>query len=125
MNFDDISTIGELIQETGLKMHEIVENLPQVSGKDIGLDDRAGYNLKVSVEDGFIIATTESDKSLQYYGGFEYIGVDHRMEIAGYVIYSAESSDGVSESRVVEAIAHYTGDFSNVEGFDEYESEVC
>ena len=49
------------------------ENMIQVSPEELGLDSRAGFQLFVDKEENWIGVLTGSDRSLQYYGGFEYI----------------------------------------------------
>ncbi len=74
------------------EMNELVDRYlkgaQEVLPEDLGLDRRAAYRLFVTEE---VIAVIKSnDRSLQYYGGFEYVDKDYRTEIAGWVFYSAE-----------------------------------
>lgn len=82
MNFEDLFfEMNELIDRYLMGAKEV---LPE----DLGLDRRAAYRLFVTEE---VIAVIKSnDRSLQYYGGFEYVDKDYRTEIAGWVFYSAE-----------------------------------
>ncbi|HCI72490.1 MAG TPA: hypothetical protein DHV30_18620, partial [Balneola sp.] len=44
----------------------------RVSAEAVGLDHRAGY-VFVSIEEGWIAAVAGNVRSLEYYGGFEYV----------------------------------------------------
>lgn len=82
MKFDDLF----------FEMNELVDRYmkgaKEVLPEDLGLDRRAAYRLFVTEE---VIAVIKSnDRSLQYYGGFEYVDKDYRIEIGGWVFYSAE-----------------------------------
>ena len=120
---EDITTIFELMDEVNNKMNELVENLPSVEGDKLGLDRRAGYNLMVNVDDKQIIVKENDDRSLMYYGGFEYIDEEHKSKLGGYVIYSVETNFGEICQRLAECFGHFTGDFSDVEGYDDEDEE--
>lgn len=68
--------------------------------KAFGLDQRA---FGEAITDGYdyIIIKKFDDRSLQYYGGFEYVDKKYRREYGNFVIY--ESSD----SRVYDALEFY------------------
>lgn len=88
MNFDDI------ISETNVLVNRYLKGAQEVLPEDLGLDRRAGYRMFVTEE---VIAVTKNcDRSLQYYGGFEYVNKDYRTEIGEWVFYSAED-DRVAE----------------------------
>ena len=70
----------------------------RVSAEDVGLDSRAGY-LFISTEEGWI--ASRNIRSLEYYGGFEYIGIEYRMTVGEITFYSAD------HSRVADAIEYY------------------
>ena len=70
----------------------------RVSAEDVGLDLRAGY-LFVSTEEGWI--ASRNTRSLEYYGGFEYIGIEYRTTVGEITFYSAD------HSRVADAIEYY------------------
>jgi hypothetical protein len=59
--------------------------------KAFGLDQRS---FGEAITDGFdyIIIKKSDDKSLRYYGGFEYVNDFGRQEYGNYVIYSSEST---------------------------------
>ena len=70
----------------------------RVSAEAVGLDHRAGY-LFVSTDEGWIAAVAGNVRSLEYYGGFEY--VDDKLSIGEITFYSSDSS------RVADAIEYY------------------
>lgn len=52
---------------------------------NIGLDNRAAYTLYISPE--AIAVHKNQDRTLQYYGGFEYVDTEFRKELGDYVFY--------------------------------------
>ena len=71
----------------------------RVSAESVGLDSRAGY-VFVSTQEGWIAAVAGNVRTLEYYGGFEYISGD-KLSIGEITFYSAD------HSRVKDAIAYY------------------
>ena len=76
----------------------------EVTPEDIGLDVRAGYQLYLQKDEG-IIVQRHSVRMLEYYGGFEYISPESKLELGDFVFYSSESS------RVKDCIECYTGEY--------------
>ena len=72
----------------------------RVKPEAFGLDKRA---FSEAITDGFdyIIVKKNNDKSLRYYGGFEYVDDYSRQEYGSYVIYSSD------DSRVSDALDTY------------------
>lgn len=56
----------------------------------LGLDPRAVED-KLFISYDFIGVRKRYDRQLQYYGGFEYIIKEHRLELGDYVLYSSEA----------------------------------
>jgi hypothetical protein len=50
-------------------------------------DRRAAFRVWVNTVDECIVVNKYTDRSLQYYGGFEYVPAEYRKEIGDYVIY--------------------------------------
>ena len=71
----------------------------RVNAEAIGLDYRAG-TVYVSAEERFV-AVVGSTRSLEYYGGFEYIDIESRMVIGDTTFYSDD------HSRVADALECY------------------
>ena len=70
----------------------------RVSAEKAGLDSRAGY-IFVSTEEGWI--ASRNTRSLEYYGGFEYIDIEYRVTVGEITFYSSD------DSRVADALEHY------------------
>ena len=81
---------------------EAIDCLPRVRADHIGLDPRAGY-VYVDLEDECII-TKGNHRSLDYYGGFEYVPADNITELGDYKIYSAYGLAGDECQRVLDAL---------------------
>lgn len=84
MTFEDIQN----------ELENLADNIraatKNVEPKQLGLDERASYG-QLLVGDNFIAAGSRNDdRVLQYYGGFEYVDKDCRLEVGSLVIYSAE-----------------------------------
>ena len=98
--------IADLIAEMSDRMEEIVDTLKLVSADDVGLDRRAGM-LLVGPEG--IVVHERYRKSLDYYGGFEYVDAEYVRTIGDYTFYSRE------HDRVDEAVLHYMEDEESVD----------
>ena len=70
----------------------------RVSAEAVGLDSRAGY-VFISTEEGWI--ASRNTRSLEYYGGFEYISEEHKVVVGEITFYSND------HSRVAEALEYY------------------
>ena len=82
----------------------------RVSAEAVGLDHRAGY-VFVSTDEGWIAAVAGNVRSLEYYGGFEY--VDDKLSIGEITFYSNVSS------RVADAIEYYNDEQQRKEDAEE------
>ena len=70
----------------------------RVSAEAVGLDARAGY-VFISTEEGWI--ASRNTRSLEYYGGLEYIGEEYRVTVGEITFYSSD------HSRVADALEYY------------------
>lgn len=77
-----------LIDEVNELAERFIKGLDEVRSKDLGLDPRAGGRLYISED--VIVVSKHSDRSLQYYGGFEYVDQEYRSEVGDYVFYTAD-----------------------------------
>ena len=82
----------------------------RVSAEAVGLDHRAGY-VFISTEEGWI--ASRNTRSLEYYGGFEYIGEEYRVTVGEITFYSSD------HSRVADAIEYYTDEHQRKEDAEE------
>ena len=81
----------------------VTSRMKKVSAKDVGLDIRAAGRLYV--DQYHIVVPVGCDRSMQYYGGFEYVDKQYRSQVGDYVFYSAEDSRVCSHlSRVVDGV---------------------
>jgi len=84
-------SIYSLIESVNDQVYTHVEdNMTKVRAEQLGLDPRAGYS--VHVDDECIAVSTDNDRSLQYYGGFDYVDKEYRTEMGGYVFYNREAN---------------------------------
>ena len=87
------------------KLNDLAEKLmgeaTSATAKELGLDSRSAYQFYIG--DDFIAIDKNSDRNLQYYGGFEYVDKDCRMELGEYVLYSADNN------RVCGHLNHFKG----------------
>jgi hypothetical protein len=93
-----MGTIDTIRDDMHIAMREHVESLPMCTADRLGLDTRCG---SLYIDDHYVIVEKYRDRSLQYYGGFEYIDDESREEIGNYVVYSAD------DERVRECLYHY------------------
>lgn len=96
-----MNTFYDILERAERDVSDLVQELPEVQAEDVGLDRRAAYRLWIA-EDG-IITRMHEDRTLQYYGGFEYVDKDLRWELGKWVYYSAE------DERVQDCLDHYKG----------------
>ena len=74
-------------------MNDMVEQLiddkfRMVKPKEVGLDTRSSYQLFINED---YIAIRKSDRrSLDYYGGFEYVDEEYVTVLGDYIFYSAD-----------------------------------
>lgn len=110
--------LEEKIEEYQEKIaHEVgifFSNVDEVNASEVGLDRRCG---NVFVGSDFIAVRELNKRSIEYYGGFEYINRDHVKQIGEYVIYNLEF-DGEWEDRVKRCIDIFNGKYEEM-GDDE------
>ena len=79
----------ELIDNISELTDNFIGNMELVPANQLGLDPRCG---KVFVSPDCIGVYKGNDRTLQYYGGFEYVDLDYRHEMGEYVFYSTEDN---------------------------------
>jgi len=90
----------DFVEAINDKVERYVQKLDHVKASDLGLDSRAGYCLYVDEDRTTIVVDISNDRTLQYYGGFEYINKEYRQELGDWVFYF----DG--DERVSDCFAH-------------------
>lgn len=91
--------IIDIIDECSDKIERALFGMRSGGGADFGLDRRAVGRIWTDYE--VIVVDGRDDRTLQYYGGFEYVDPAYRHVIGQWVIYSNE------DDRVQEAIEHF------------------
>lgn len=92
-------SIYDLLDSVEEKTRRFVnDNMDLVPASDLGLDLRCG---RLFVNEDGIAVSKDSDRALQYYGGFEYVDKDYRNELGGFVFYT------VDDDRVREHVEQY------------------
>ena len=81
--------LNSLQWEINQKVEAIInEELREVTPQELGLDPRAGYHLFINEE--YIAVGNGNRRSLDYYGGFEYVDEEHVTVLGDMVFYSAD-----------------------------------
>jgi len=83
MNKDLFEFIDEVTEITD----NFVAGMGKVPAEKLGLDRRSG---SLFISPDCIAVYKANDRSLQYYGGFEYVDSQYRHEMGDFVFYSAE-----------------------------------
>jgi hypothetical protein len=96
----DLYTITKLMNEMVDQL--IDDEFRSVKPKEVGLDVRTTYELFINED--YIAIRKDNRRSLDYYGGFEYVDEEHVQEFGDYVFYHAE------DERVADHLAQYYQD---------------
>ncbi len=78
------------IQTEALELGDkVIKGCTVTEAKALGLDQRCGM---LYVGEDFIACHKDQAHRLEYYGGFEYVDKEHKMEVADLVLYSSQSA---------------------------------
>ena len=84
-----MSVVYELMNEINARVEELIDTeFREVKPEELGLDLRSGFRLFINED--FIVARKSNRRSLDYYGGFEYVDEEHVTVLGDYVFYSAD-----------------------------------
>lgn len=84
-----MSVLYELMNEINGRVEGLIEEeFREVTPKDVGLDTRAAYRLFIN--ESFIAVSKGNRRTLDYYGGFEYVDEENVTVLGDYVFYSAD-----------------------------------
>jgi hypothetical protein len=84
-----MSLLHELISEINSKVDGLIdEEFREVTPKEVGLDSRAAYRLFINED--FIAVSKGNRRTLDYYGGFEYVDEEHVTVLGDMVFFSAD-----------------------------------
>ncbi len=84
-----MSQLLEYIAQQAPAIARIVARMTYVTPDKLGLDERAASGLYI--DEYCIVVDINEDRSLQYYGGFEYER-EFRSEAGEFAVYTADSS---------------------------------
>jgi hypothetical protein len=105
MRFEDLlHDVSELVGQS-------LADAKSVSPTALGLDQRSSWS-DLKVTDEFIAVPESQDRSMRYYGGFEYVSEEHRTVLGNWVFYSVESR------RVRD---HLSNEFPELEEHEDFE----
>lgn len=91
MNENDYTSAFDLVEDIEHRVEAYVrEACKPALAQDLGLDQRAAYGLWVSNDNEAIIIRKAQKRSMEYYGGFEYVDREHVREMGNYVFYFRE-----------------------------------
>lgn len=80
----------EFIDNINCKVEAFVRNnTDSITPDNAGLDNRCGM---LYINEDAIIVNKQNDSRLQYYGGFQYVDNEYRIELGDYILYLAEDS---------------------------------
>ncbi len=82
----DLYTITKLMNEMVDQL--IDDEFRSVKPKEVGLDARTAYELFINED--YIAIRKDNRRSLDYYGGFEYVDEEHVTVLGDYVFYSSD-----------------------------------
>lgn len=90
------------IDDLNEAIDNLVNNFFETKGAELVPPDMLGLDRRsaqmVWVCEDFIAVKLSNDRTMQYYGGFEYVDKEHRYEYGNFVIYSAQ--DGRVEEHI-------------------------
>ena len=94
----------EMFEQVEQLVQEYIDTADKVAADEVGLDRRSGM---VYVTKECIFAHKDANRSLRYYGGFEYVSAEFVKHIGDYVFYMLEDEYGETCDRVQDAIDRY------------------
>jgi hypothetical protein len=90
------SSIEFFVNEIDSKVEKFLKTMERTNAQQLGLDYRAGHNLFVGQECIGVRNNSADQRSLEYYGGFEYIDFEDRIYAGDYIFY-LDSDDRVAK----------------------------
>jgi len=86
--FKDCTSILDVVDEVSYGIERFVAGMERVSADKLGLDIRCG---RVYIDRGERVIVSDNARSLEYYGGFEYIDKECKTQIGDYTIYQGHN----------------------------------
>lgn len=81
-----MQNIDDLRCEINSRVEEFIDTLNAVLPEDLGLDRRSAYRLYVNKD--YIAVSNRERRTLDYYGGFEYVDKESVFTLGDYTFYS-------------------------------------
>ena len=91
--------IYSLIDDVADRSERLVRGMTGVSADQLGLDIRAAG--RVYIDCDCIAVPSTFIRSMDYYGGFEYVDKEYRHQFGDYTFFTAD------DDRVAEALAYF------------------
>jgi len=100
-------SLNEKLEELVNDFEDFVnENAKVASAEQLGLDKRSFYGNAFVLPDAIVIKGSSAARTLNYYGGFEYVDASNVQKLGDFTIYSVEDEYDM-ECRVGECIKHF------------------
>ena len=97
-------SIDALLDHVRFETEKLIDTSAEVSAKDIGMDPRCH---KFYIGDDWIAVRKDMRRTVDYYGGLEYVESDFVTELGDYVFYRPE---GWGDCRISEILERYHGE---------------
>ena len=81
----------DFIEAMSQRAYEFVYKMSDATAIQLALDARA-FSGRVGVDETAIAVHRDQDRMLQYYGGFEYVDKEYRVEVGDFIFYLAGDS---------------------------------
>ena len=105
---------SDLMAKVNEAVEEFLSEAREATATELGLDQRAFWGTAYVTSEGMAVLAS-TDRTLQYYGGFEYVNKEYRQVMGDWVFYLAE------DSRVREHLAYVFPELREGEWEDEEE----
>ena len=89
--------LQDIIDEANTEFERALMELPHVRADKLGLDSRCGF-VYVSEQESLIIAEGSNVRSLDYYGGFEYVNEEARQSFGRWTLYYGDECERVQSA---------------------------
>ena len=86
---DELFDLYDLQKHISSLVDEFINTTTHIKPSDVGMDRRCCSTFFIGPD--FVAVHKHHDRNLQYYGGFEYIDNEDRVEMGDYVFYYANS----------------------------------
>jgi hypothetical protein len=81
-----MENLYDLVQEVESRVEEIISSFDKVKPEELDLDNRSAWRLYVNHD--YIACRNSDRRTLDYYGGFEYVDSSYVLVLGNYTFYS-------------------------------------